>query len=335
MADKLVSSFDLDPGGLAVSSQSLTSPCNRRQARLVSTRCSPKRKAPPAPDSLCQVGMSCVPRALFEEVAAKCVQLARQQSAAQRPAHSGTTGRTRRISLLDISAAGDAQYRALSKALPLARTCQVFDPAAPGVEDSQKPGADGRLPYGDNEFDVVTCTLALEHWSSSVEALCHEVGRVLRDKGCFVLTVHDPCDDVDWWRLLNELAKRCLGAPPPADPCRYGDDATVGLMLRGAGLAVTEPEYSQYEVVVTSPEELAPHLREPLKLYLAELQASPEQRTSAEPVLADLASPLHELDLLSFDDGWARLSENNVTIFVGIKGLPAADGAPSSPLSDG
>ncbi len=64
-------------------------------------------------------------------------------------------------------------------------------PAAPAAAPVYCRGEGERLPFADQSFDGVICSLAIEH-AEDVDAVLEEVARVLAPGGCFLLLVNHP-----------------------------------------------------------------------------------------------------------------------------------------------
>ncbi len=117
-------------------------------------------------------------------------------------------------SLLDVGCGEGVVTERLARALPATRVVGV-GVAQPGLLDEWErrrapklgfaPGSAYALPYGENEFDVVTAFEVLEHLERPSEALA-ELARVA--ERALVLSVpREP-----WWRATNVLSGRYVRA---------------------------------------------------------------------------------------------------------------------------
>lgn len=98
---------------------------------------------------------------------------------------------------LDVGCGTGRLLRRMARRFPNAELVGV-DPAAGMVKQARAAQADGkriefvngfveRLPFPDAHFDLVLTTLSFHHWADQKQGL-HEIRRVLRSGGYFVLT---------------------------------------------------------------------------------------------------------------------------------------------------
>ena len=117
-------------------------------------------------------------------------------------------------SLLDVGCGEGVVTERLARALPTTRVVGV-DVADPGLLDEWErrrapnlgfaPGSAYSLPYGENEFEVVSAFEVLEHLERPGEALAELVRVASR---ALVLSVpREP-----WWRVTNALSGRYVRA---------------------------------------------------------------------------------------------------------------------------
>jgi SAM-dependent methyltransferase len=98
--------------------------------------------------------------------------------------------------VLDVGCGTGQLLRRMDRRFPDAELVGV-DPAPGMVKQAQAARADGhidfvngsveRLPFPDAHFDLVLTTLSFHHWAGQRQGL-HEIRRVLRSGGLFVLT---------------------------------------------------------------------------------------------------------------------------------------------------
>ena len=98
--------------------------------------------------------------------------------------------------VLDVGCGTGQLLRRMDRRFPDAELVGV-DPAPGMVKQAQAARADGhidfvngsveRLPFPDAHFDLVLTTLSFHHWADQKQGL-HEIRRVLRSGGLFVLT---------------------------------------------------------------------------------------------------------------------------------------------------
>jgi SAM-dependent methyltransferase len=77
---------------------------------------------------------------------------------------------------------------------------------------TQDLNSDARLPWPDNHFDAVVCTVSVEYLTNPV-AVFREVGRVLRPGAPFMVTFSDrwfPTKAVDMWSELHPFERMAL-----------------------------------------------------------------------------------------------------------------------------
>jgi SAM-dependent methyltransferase len=77
---------------------------------------------------------------------------------------------------------------------------------------TQDLNSDARLPWPDNHFDAVVCTVSVEYLTDPV-AVFREVGRVLRPGAPFMVTFSDrwfPTKAVDMWSELHPFERMAL-----------------------------------------------------------------------------------------------------------------------------
>lgn len=136
--------------------------------------------------------------------------------------------------VLDVGCGTGQLLRRMNRRFPDAELLGV-DPAPGMVKQAQAARADGRidfvngsverLPFPDAHFDLVLTTLSFHHWADQKQGL-HEIRRVLRSGGLFVLT------DILVARWLCWLLSR------RPSQCRFNSSVVLDRMLENENFQI-------------------------------------------------------------------------------------------------
>ena len=150
--------------------------------------------------------------------------------------------------VLELASGTGISARRLRDALPSSASLVATDLNEPMLEVAQKKFAPGEnvefqpadattLPFGDNEFDAVTCQFGVMFFPDKAEAFS-EVARVLKPGGTFVFNVWDAMEHNP---LAANAAKRILKFfPDGVDnfydvPFGFHDQSVIAPLLEAAG----------------------------------------------------------------------------------------------------
>ena len=101
------------------------------------------------------------------------------------------------------------------------------------------------LPYGDNEFDVVTCCYGYMFCEDKAKAL-QESYRVLKPGGMLVATTWDK---LDFLKLTKDIMTEVLGKtppPPPLNPMSMHEPGMMEDLVTNAGFKEMKVSHSSY-----------------------------------------------------------------------------------------
>ena len=96
-----------------------------------------------------------------------------------------------------------------------------------------RQGSAEKLPFGDREFDTVTCSEVLEHLVDPAVAV-REAWRVLRPGGTYVVTV--PHNE----RIRWDVCPHCGESSPRAGHLHSFDDAALADLMEGVGFVAEQ-----------------------------------------------------------------------------------------------
>lgn len=158
-----------------------------------------------------------------------------------------------------------------------------------------KQHAAEELPYADESFDLVTCRVAAHHFSSP-EQFVHEVARVLKKSGYFILidgSVEDDEPEAEEW--IHQVEKF-------RDPShhRFLSPGAWRILCTHAGLDVGRAE-------------LSPFKQPDLEWYFQTANTSPENRKAVLALVQDAPESVKRIYHLATEDGkiiwyWSRLT---------------------------
>lgn len=139
------------------------------------------------------------------------------------------------------SAYGDELFPVINKI----KHVTIIDPSDAFVNDHvhgvpcryEKPSIDGKLPFEDNKFDLITCFGVLHH-IPNVTFVINEMRRCLSDNGYMLL--REPITSMgDWRKPRSGLTKRERGIP-----------ATIfEKVITDAGLVIVSKNYCAFPVI--------------------------------------------------------------------------------------
>ncbi len=164
-----------------------------------------------------------------------------------------------------------------------------------GLSVETRQHAAEKFPYGDAEFDLVTCRVAAHHFSSPPDFV-REAARVLKPGGYFLLIDGSVADDhpeaEEWLHQVEKLR----------DPShnRLGTPRMWSRLCESNGMRV---EFT----------ELTPFKQPDVQWYFETAATSPENRERVLQLIADAPQQARELFHLGEEDGrivwwWQRLT---------------------------
>ena len=121
-----------------------------------------------------------------------------------------------------------------------------------GLAIDWREGPAERLPFGDGEFDLVTCQFALMFFTDRAAALA-EMHRVLRPGGRLFLSVLQGIDRHPFYVELDRAIHARLGESGVALIFALGDPDALAALLAGAGFADVSVERASMDARFPDP----------------------------------------------------------------------------------